>query len=44
MTTQLERARGNEITKEIEYVAKEENVNVRNLIKNVAEGYVVVPA
>lgn len=44
MTTQLERARENEITKEIECVAKEENVNVRNLIKNVAEGYVVVPA
>ena len=44
MTTQLERAKENKITKEIEYVAKEENVNVRNLIKNVAEGYVVVPA
>ncbi|UCC91553.1 MAG: phosphomethylpyrimidine synthase ThiC [Candidatus Aenigmatarchaeota archaeon] len=44
MTTQLERAKDNEVTKEIEYVAKDESVDVRNLRENVAEGYVVIPA
>lgn len=44
MTTQLERAKENKITKEIEYVAKEENVKAEELRKNVAEGYVVIPA
>ncbi len=44
MTTQLERARNNEVTKEMEFVAKEENVKAGELRKNVANGYVVVPA
>lgn len=44
MTTQLERAKANEVTKEMEFVAKDENVNVRNLQENVAKGYVVIPA
>lgn len=44
MTTQLERAKENEVTKEIEHVAKEENVKTGELRKNVAEGFVVIPA
>jgi phosphomethylpyrimidine synthase len=44
MATQLERAKENELTKEIEHVAKEENVKADELRKNVARGFVVVPA
>ncbi len=44
MTTQLERAKGNETTKEIGFVSKEENVKAEELRKNVAKGFVVIPA
>lgn len=42
--TQLEKAKNNEITKEIEFVAKEENIDIKNLVKEIAEGRVVIPA
>lgn len=43
MSTQLEKARNNEITREMEMVAKDENVSLKELMKNVAKGYAVVP-
>lgn len=42
--TQLEMARNNEISKEMKIVAEKENVDVKNLIKKIAEGKVVIPA
>ena len=44
MSTQLEGARNNEVTKEMESVARAENVNVKELMQNVAKGYVVIPS
>ena len=41
--TQLEYARKGQITKEMEIVAKEENVDVQKLIKQVAKGYITIP-
>lgn len=41
--TQLEYARKGQITKEMEIVAKEENVDVQKLIKRVAKGYITIP-
>jgi len=42
--TQLEKARNNEITREMEIVAEKENINVNDLKKKIAEGKVVIPA
>jgi len=44
MVTQLQKARENEITKEMQYVTKQENIEVTTLRKNIAEGLVVIPA
>lgn len=41
--TQLEYARKGEITPEMEYVAKTENIDVKKLRKNIASGKVVIP-
>ena len=41
--TQLEYARKGEITPEMEYVAKTENIDVEKLRKNIASGKVVIP-
>ena len=43
MSTQLEKARNNAITKEMESVARDENVSANELMKNIAKGYVVIP-
>ena len=42
--TQLDNASNNEITKEMEIVAEKENINVKELIKKIADGKVVIPA
>lgn len=42
--TQLEKARNNEITKEIEIVARKENVSEEYLRKEIANGTIVIPA
>ena len=42
--TQLEKARNNEITKEMKIVAEKENLDVDVLIKKIAGGKVVIPA
>lgn len=42
--TQFQKAGNNEITREMIYVAGEENVDVNLLRKNIAEGLVVIPA
>ena len=42
--TQLEKAKFNDISKEMEEVASNENINVKELIKKIAEGKVVIPA
>ena len=44
MSTQLERARNNEITKEMEFVAGTEETNVEELRENIANGFTVIPA
>lgn len=44
MSTQLEKARNNQITKEMEFVARIENVTVKELMDNIAKGYAVIPA
>lgn len=41
--TQLEMVRNNEISNEIEVVAKKENIDIRKLIKKVVDGRVVIP-
>ncbi len=43
MSTQLEKAKENEITKEMELVSKEEKVDVKELRENVAKAHVVIP-
>ncbi len=42
--TQLKMARNNEITKEMQNVARKENINVKVLMKNIAAGKIVIPA
>ena len=42
--TQLDNARNNEITPEMEIVSKKENININKLIKKIAEGKIVIPA
>ncbi len=44
MTTQLTKAGSNEITKEMIYVAEQENMDVNVLKENMAKGLVVIPA
>lgn len=41
--TQLDSAIKGKITNEMEIVAKEENIEVQKLIRNIAKGYVVIP-
>ena len=42
--TQLSKAKFGETTKEMEIVAKEENINIKELVKNIAEGRAVILA
>jgi phosphomethylpyrimidine synthase len=42
--TQLEMARNNEISKEIKIVSQKEKIEVKKLIKNIADGKIVIPA
>ncbi len=42
--TQLEMARNNVLTNEMKIVSKKENIDNKNLINNIAKGYVVIPA
>jgi len=42
--TQLTKARNNEITKEMQYVAEQEKIDVNRLRENIAKGFVVIPA
>lgn len=42
--TQLEKARINEITSEMKNVAEKEDIDLKKLIKNIADGKVVIPA
>lgn len=42
--TQLQKAKNNEITKEMQYVSEQENVDVNILKENIAKGLVIIPA
>jgi phosphomethylpyrimidine synthase len=42
--TQLKMARSKEISKEMEIVAEKEDVDLKNLVKKIAEGKIVIPA
>ena len=42
--TQLEMARNNEISTEMELVAEKENISTKELMKKIADGKVVIPA
>jgi len=42
--TQFLKAKNNEITKEMRYVAKNENIDINKLKENIAKGYIVIPA
>jgi phosphomethylpyrimidine synthase len=42
--TQLEKARNNEITREMEIIAEYENIDVNELRKKIADGKIVIPA
>jgi len=42
--TQLELARNNEISDEIRFVSKKENIDVKELVKKISEGKIVIPA
>ena len=42
--TQLDIARNNEVSIEMEIVAEKENINVKELMKKIADGKVVIPA
>jgi len=42
--TQLEKAKNNELTKEMEFVAKEETIDYDILLKEVAAGRIVIPS
>ncbi|MCX6817603.1 MAG: phosphomethylpyrimidine synthase ThiC [Candidatus Aenigmarchaeota archaeon] len=44
MSTQLEKARNKQLTEEMEIVARSEKVNVKELMRNIAKGYAVIPA
>jgi phosphomethylpyrimidine synthase len=44
MSTQLEKAKNKEITKEMESVATDEKVDVRELLTNVSKGFTIIPA
>ncbi len=44
MSTQLERARNSETTKAMESVARDEKVNAKELMQNIAHGHVVITA
>src|SRR3989338_6198292 len=42
--TQLEKAKFNDVSKEMEEVARSENIKIKELVKNIAEGKVVITA
>jgi phosphomethylpyrimidine synthase len=42
--TQLEKARNNKITEEMEIVSKKENIEIKHLLKKIANGRIVIPA
>jgi len=42
--TQMEMARNNQVTREMEIVAEKENIEINKLIKKIADGTVVIPA
>lgn len=42
--TQFQKAQNNEITEEMKYVAKQEGVDANTLMRNIAQGLVVIPA
>ncbi|MBU0629055.1 MAG: phosphomethylpyrimidine synthase ThiC [Nanoarchaeota archaeon] len=42
--TQLEKAKFNDISKEMQEVAKKENIELKQLVKKIAEGKIVIPA
>jgi phosphomethylpyrimidine synthase len=42
--TQMEMARNNQVTKEIEIVAKKENIDIGKLMKKITNGKVVIPS
>jgi len=42
--TQLEKAKNNEITEEMQIVAKKENIDINLLKENIKKGYVTIPA
>ncbi|MEA2037467.1 MAG: phosphomethylpyrimidine synthase ThiC [Nanoarchaeota archaeon] len=42
--TQLEKAKFNDISKEMEVIANEENIKTKELMKRIAQGRVVIPA
>lgn len=42
--TQLEKARKNEVTKEMEIISKKENIEIKYLLKQIADGRIVIPA
>ena len=42
--TQLDKARNFEITEEVEYVASQEPIGLKDLRKGIAEGTIVIPA
>jgi len=42
--TQMEMARNNHVTKEIEIVAKKENIDIGKLMEKIANGKIVIPA
>ena len=42
--TQLNNAKNNEITPEMEIVSKKENIDIKKLMKNITKGKIVIPA
>lgn len=44
MSTQLEKAKGNKITKEMRTVARDEGIDAEELMKNIARGHAVITA
>ncbi len=42
--TQLQKAKNNEITEEMRFVSEDENIKLSTLLKEVAEGRIVIPA
>ncbi|MGZ7067798.1 MAG: phosphomethylpyrimidine synthase ThiC, partial [Methanobacterium sp.] len=41
--TQLESARKGQITPEMEFIAKEENINIQKLMKRISKGNIIIP-